>query len=97
MIQSFFRFIALVISLLSLTACHSQSTNPQPTGERISITTTTGMIADLVRNVGGAYVEVTELMGPGIDPHLYKASQGDIRKLEQADAIFITAYTSKEK
>jgi manganese/zinc/iron transport system substrate-binding protein len=46
------------------------------------------MIADAAREVGGAYVEVTGLMGPGVDPHLYKASQGDIRKLEQAKVIF---------
>jgi manganese/zinc/iron transport system substrate-binding protein len=46
------------------------------------------MIADLVRNIGGDYIQVTSLMGPGIDPHLYKASASDIRKLEDADVIF---------
>ncbi|MBO8163268.1 MAG: zinc ABC transporter substrate-binding protein [Brevibacillus sp.] len=52
------------------------------------VTTTTGMVADLVNNVGGEHVEVTQLMGPGVDPHLYKASQGDIKRIEQADIIF---------
>jgi manganese/zinc/iron transport system substrate-binding protein len=54
----------------------------------IQITTTTGMIADLAANIGGDRVEVVSLMGPGVDPHLYKPSAGDIRKLEDADIIF---------
>lgn len=54
----------------------------------IRITTTTGMIADLAANIGGERVDVQSLMGPGVDPHLYKPSAGDIRKLEDADIIF---------
>jgi manganese/zinc/iron transport system substrate-binding protein len=54
----------------------------------IRITTTTGMIADLAENIGGDRVEVESLMGPGVDPHLYKPSAGDIRRLEEADLIF---------
>lgn len=49
---------------------------------------TTGMIHDLVKNIGGAHVESQALMGPGVDPHLYKATPGDIRKLSNADIIF---------
>jgi manganese/zinc/iron transport system substrate-binding protein len=46
------------------------------------------MIADIVENVGGERVEVTALMGPGVDPHLYKASEGDVIELQGADVIF---------
>jgi manganese/zinc/iron transport system substrate-binding protein len=46
------------------------------------------MISDVVKEVGGEHVEVVGLMGPGVDPHLYKASQGDISKLEHAEIIF---------
>ena len=56
-------------------------------GAPIKVTTTTGMIADLALNIGGDRVEVSSLMGPGVDPHLYKPSAGDIRKLEDADLI----------
>jgi len=52
------------------------------------VTTTTGMLADIVRNVGAGRVEVTSLMGPGVDPHLYKPSSGDVIKLDRADVIF---------
>ena len=56
--------------------------------DEIRVVTTVGMIADAVENVGGPRVVVEGLMGPGIDPHLYKASEGDVRRLERADVIF---------
>lgn len=55
---------------------------------KLNIVTTTGMIADLIQNIGGDEVEVTALMSSGVDPHLYKATQGDLRKLMKADIIF---------
>jgi manganese/zinc/iron transport system substrate-binding protein len=51
------------------------------------VTATTGMIADVAQEIGGPYVEVTALMGPGTDPHLYKAREKDIRLLSGADII----------
>ncbi len=54
----------------------------------IRVVTTVGMITDLVENVGGDRVEVTGLMGPGVDPHLYKASEGDVIRLAGADVVF---------
>jgi manganese/zinc/iron transport system substrate-binding protein len=55
---------------------------------KVRVTTTVGMIADIVRNVGGERVEVAGLMAPGVDPHLYKPSVGDVFKLDSADIIF---------
>lgn len=54
----------------------------------VRVVTTTSMIADVVRTVGGERVGVRSLMGPGIDPHLYKASEGDVQRLHQAQIIF---------
>lgn len=54
----------------------------------IDVVCTTGMVADLVRNVGGEHVSVKQLMGEGVDPHRYKASPGDITLLSQAHMIF---------
>jgi manganese/zinc/iron transport system substrate-binding protein len=45
-------------------------------------------VSDLVRHVGGAHLEVTGLMGPGVDPHLYRAVPADIERLAAADMIF---------
>ncbi|MGH2534433.1 MAG: metal ABC transporter solute-binding protein, Zn/Mn family [Thermomicrobiales bacterium] len=54
----------------------------------INAVATIGMVGDIVQVVGGDRVEVTTLMGPGIDPHLYKASEGDVSTLDEADVIF---------
>ncbi len=56
----------------------------------INALATTGMVGDLVRNVGGERVQVTTLMGAGVDPHLYKPSAGDVRRLSSADIIFFS-------
>ena len=52
------------------------------------VAATTGMVADLVARVAGRHAAVTQLMGAGVDPHLYKASTGDMAKLNRAAAIF---------
>ena len=55
---------------------------------QIRVVTTIGMITDVVENVGGERVQVTALMGPGVDPHLYKATESDVNTLSSADVIF---------
>jgi manganese/zinc/iron transport system substrate-binding protein len=84
--------IALAVLLVTflLSACSGGNTaSDAPLSERtINVVTTTGMIADIVKNIGGDRVQVTALMGPGVDPHLYKASEGDVRLLQEADLIF---------
>lgn len=55
---------------------------------KIKVTTTIGQIADAVRHIGGEHVEVESLMGPGVDPHLFQATHGDLQKLDEADIIF---------
>jgi manganese/zinc/iron transport system substrate-binding protein len=54
----------------------------------IKAVVTTGMVGDLVRQIGGDRVEVTQLMGPGVDPHLYKPTPEDAASLRNADIIF---------
>lgn len=54
----------------------------------IQATATIGMITDIVSEVGGERVQVQGMMGPGIDPHLYKATPGDIQKMDGADIVF---------
>ena len=56
--------------------------------EKIKAATTIGMVADLVKQVGGDRVEVDQLMGPGVDPHLYKPTSTDAGRLSKADVIF---------
>lgn len=53
----------------------------------IKIVATTSMITDLVETIGGDRVDVAGLMGPGVDPHLYKASEGDVLRMAGADVV----------
>jgi manganese/zinc/iron transport system substrate-binding protein len=80
-----------VLLALLAASCGPVSTSALPdlsSKEEIRVVTTVGMLTDVVEQVGGDRVRVEGLMGPGVDPHLYKASEGDVRRLERADAIF---------
>ncbi|WP_435922325.1 metal ABC transporter solute-binding protein, Zn/Mn family [Paenibacillus sp. DYY-L-2] len=82
-----------ILALIVIAACSKVEGGPgehkrAEDGGKIEIVTTIGMITDVVREIGGDEVEVKGLMGPGVDPHLYKASQGDIEKLDKAEMIF---------
>jgi manganese/zinc/iron transport system substrate-binding protein len=73
-----------------LTACGQPSSGAQAdlSQRPIRVVTTIGMITDIVQVVGGERVQVTGLMGPGVDPHLYKASEGDVIRMAEADLVF---------
>ena len=78
----------LMFVLLVCSGCDTKNKNDAKEDGKIRIVTTTGMITDIVKNVGGEKVDVIGLMGPGIDPHLYKATGKDIERLTSADIIF---------
>lgn len=82
------KIMVMAILGVSLTVGCSSNEVEDKEGSVLNITTTIGMIADIVTNIGGDLVAVEALMGPGVDPHYYIATQGDIRKLEEADIIF---------
>lgn len=77
--------LGIVSIVVGLASCSQQ--RPQNATGKLRITATTGMIADAAKTIGGPHVEVTGLMGPGVDPHLYKATQGDLRRLGDSDLI----------
>lgn len=54
---------------------------------KLRIVTTTTMVTDLVSEIGQDKISVKGLMGAGVDPHLYKASEGDVAKLSNAEAV----------
>lgn len=76
------------ITLLALTILFFSCKNKTETNGKLKVVTTTTMITDLVKNIGGDYIQVEGLMGSGVDPHLYKASEGDVTKLVDANIIF---------
>ncbi|MFW6183944.1 MAG: metal ABC transporter solute-binding protein, Zn/Mn family [Chloroflexota bacterium] len=81
--------ISLILLSLMLAGCGEASGSDTDLSERqIQVVTTIGMITDIVENVGGERVTAVGLMGPGVDPHLYSASEGDVARLRNADVIF---------
>jgi manganese/zinc/iron transport system substrate-binding protein len=58
-----------------------------PEDGRLRVVATTSILADLAREVAGDRAEVVGLMGPGVDPHLYRASEGDVARMSRADVI----------
>jgi len=51
------------------------------------VVATTGIIADTAARIAGPHARIEALMGLGIDPHLYKASESDVRRLSEAGLI----------
>ncbi|WP_289043588.1 zinc ABC transporter substrate-binding protein [uncultured Olleya sp.] len=78
------KLILLSLITLSFFSCN----NTTKDNGKLNIVTTTTMITDLVKNIGKDSINVNGLMGSGVDPHLYKASEGDVTKLVNADVIF---------
>lgn len=88
------KFVFILVPLLAFLfvffafAYNGEDENPEALQYPLRIVTTVGMVADMVTNVGGDWVQVQSLMGPGVDPHLYKASAGDISKMDNATYVF---------
>ncbi len=88
--------VAIIVGISSTVFVQENNTDEltrenleNPSGsEKIVVTTTTNVITDLVENIGGENVSVTGLMGPGVDPHLYRPSASDVNKLQNADIVF---------
>jgi manganese/zinc/iron transport system substrate-binding protein len=88
-LAGFFRstvFAALIAALVSYLALPTSASAQSRPGLRI--VATTSMIADAIRQIGGDRVEVTALMGPGVDPHSYRQTRSDIAAMTGADAVF---------
>ena len=90
---------SIAIGLLAAAVgCNSQaaSTNSTPSADRaefsgsypIQAVATIGMVGDIVRNVGGEHVQVEQICGSGVDPHLYKPTRDDVLTISSADIVF---------
>jgi manganese/zinc/iron transport system substrate-binding protein len=77
--------------LLALPAAAALASSPLAAwaaAEPLRVVATTGMIADIVRQVAGDRAEVVALMGEGVDPHLYRATRSDVARMLEADVVF---------
>ncbi|TAF33896.1 MAG: manganese transporter [Cytophagales bacterium] len=79
-------FLMIAVFLVS---CSASSNKPiDQSSSKPRIVCTTNIVADALTQICGDSAEVIALMSAGVDPHLYKASQGDMEKLSNADYIF---------
>jgi manganese/zinc/iron transport system substrate-binding protein len=81
-----FRVLSGIPLVFLLMSCEDRQ--PQTPSTKLRVVATTGMIADAVRNISGDRIELATLMGPGVDPHLYKATHGDVKRITEADILF---------
>ena len=83
----------LTLSAFLTVSCDSNS----KASNQVQVVVTTAMIADLVQSIGKEFVDVHTMMGPGVDPHMYRATEGDIRRLSRADMIFYNGHHLEAK
>ena len=86
------RFLLLLVATATLPSCGDHHPHPQSgnADRKVRIVTSTTMVTDLVQQLAGDAAEVEPLMGPGVDPHLYKPTAEDVKKLQRADAIIFS-------
>lgn len=79
------QYILIIMACALVVSC--QPTKKEKIDGPLNVITTTGMIYDAVINIGKDKIQAQAIMGPGVDPHLYKATQGDLQSLQEADLI----------
>lgn len=87
-----FSFLSYLFLFYIVVSCTSEPSSKEQDSNKLKVVCTTGMLGDMVENLGGDLIEVEALMGPGVDPHLYKATPGDLKKLREADAIIYNGW-----
>jgi len=80
------RYVLLIVLTALFAGCSGGGDDATKSGS-LQVVATTSIIADTAARIGGDDALVTGLMGPGVDPHLYKASEGDVRRLQNADVV----------
>ena len=78
--------------LLSFLACWCWMGCDDSPKARFTVVVTTSMIGDAVQQIVQDHAKVITLMGPGVDPHAYKATQQDVKHLRNADIVFYNGF-----
>ena len=80
------RILGLLFTIMfTLSACDSSSADA--TNGKLNVVATTGQIADALANIGGDAINLTGLLGPGVDPHLYVPTESNVATFGAADLI----------
>ncbi|MEM8940218.1 MAG: zinc ABC transporter substrate-binding protein [Bacteroidota bacterium] len=77
----------LIVPLIFILLISCSTGSSKENSTKLHVITTTGMLYDAVLNIVGDKMTCEAIMGPGVDPHLYKATQGDLTKLRNGQLI----------
>lgn len=78
---------ALLVGVVGVSGCASKPLLSAE-GDRLQVVTTTGLLRNLVQNVGGDRVDVASIVPNGADPHTYEPTLRDARNVVYADVAF---------
>ena len=75
------RFLLLLASLLVVSPLHA--------AERLNVVASFSILGDFVRNVGGDRINLTTLVGPDSDVHIYTPAPGDAKRVAEAKLVIV--------
>lgn len=84
-----FTYCALAVALLS---CTPSDRTPAPTSKKPTVVATSTIIADLTKRIGADEIQLTGILQPGTDPHVYEPVPKDSQSLETANLILYNGY-----
>jgi ABC-type Zn uptake system ZnuABC Zn-binding protein ZnuA len=62
----------------------------------LRVVATTSIIGDVVAQIGGDFIELSTLIGPGQDPHSYEPTARDLAAVSAAQVIFVNGWDLEE-
>lgn len=83
--------LLIFLICICFSSCQRPATQSTAT-KKLKVVATTGMVADMVRQIGGDQVQVEQLMSSGVDPHLYRPNTDDVKAIGAADVVFYNGF-----
>lgn len=80
------------IALFGCTISQPNGTSDATSRDRPQVVATTSVLCDLTQQIATDSIELTCLLSPGQDPHVYSVKPSDRKALEQADLILYDGY-----
>ena len=81
-------FVFKMIFCVILLSISGSNLIAAPKSYPFKVTTTVGMVGDIVKNIVGKKGKIKNIIGEGVDPHIYRATRNDVFELIRADIVF---------
>ena len=95
--RSVSRLIAVLVSVTALVAVACSGTSPADEIAVLRVVTTSNIVADWARNVGGSSVEVFSLLPAQADPHSFRPGAQDVTRVADADLVLSVGLSLEAK